>query len=253
MDELENLTAEERAELLEVRKQFPFYRSYKDVFTDLSNEESGTLLMALLEYQFSGIVPDFEQNRILSVCFKAMRGGLDAATDNYINQVIQNRKHGKLGGRPRKTNLVNLETNLNHDEPQRTNLNPKEKKGKDKVCEGKVCLDEQAASSTPKNDHQKSSPPKVESEEVKIYFPIPKVNKAFNEFLKARKDLKVKNTNRAVSLLVDKLNPFPPEAQYESITESIMNGWKGVFPKNGEKSGKGIEQTPFVDFIEDEE
>ncbi|MGL4546586.1 hypothetical protein [Eubacterium aggregans] len=57
----------------------------------------------------------------------------------------------------------------------------------------------------------------------------------------------------AIKVHEDKLNPFPPEAQYESITESIMNGWKGVFPKNGEKSGKGIEQNPFVDFIEDED
>ncbi|MGL4282696.1 hypothetical protein [Eubacterium aggregans] len=123
--------------------------------------------------------------------------------------------------------------------------------GKDRL--GKVTKEEPADSSVQKHEIPKPSPLKVESEEVEAYFTTPKVNKAFNEFLKTRKDLKVKNTDRAVKLLVDKLTPFPPDAQYEAITESIMNGWKGVFPQNGEKSGKGIEQNPFVDFIEGED
>lgn len=89
----------------------------------------------------------------------------------------------------------------------------------------------------PSKTKTKNKVEEVDIEVITDYFGNDKVNAAFNEFLKARKELKVKNTPRSVTMLVNKLKPYPPEVQYNAITESIMSGWRGIFPdkyKNGQ-------------------
>ena len=108
-------------------------------------------------------------------------------------------------------------------------------------------------SSTPKKPNSKK--PKKKIDEVDIskvadYFGNEKVNMAFNEFLKARKEIKgTKNTPRAVKLLIDELKPFDPEEQYRAITTSIMNSWKGVFPKHITGSGATGTGNEFLDIL----
>lgn len=66
---------------------------------------------------------------------------------------------------------------------------------------------------------------------------------SWNEFLTIRKTLKAQNTERAIKMLVNKLEEFeqrrPGDAQ-KSLNESILNSWKSVFPvkqQNEHKTG----------------
>ncbi len=103
-------------------------------------------------------------------------------------------------------------------------------------------------SPTPKKPKKKVE--EVDISEVADYFGNEKVNMAFNEFLKARKEIKgTKNTPNAVKLLISKLKPFNPEEQYNAITESIMSEWKGVFPKHGTGSGATGTGNEFLDIL----
>lgn len=75
------------------------------------------------------------------------------------------------------------------------------------------------------------------------YFDNHEVNALFLEFLELRKTLKCKNTDRAIKLLLDKLNAHDDQIKKQSLENAIMNSWKSVYPeskqsnKNQRKSG----------------
>lgn len=83
-----------------------------------------------------------------------------------------------------------------------------------------------------KESISKDIPKKVETK----YFESLKVNTIFNEFLELRKKLKAVNNDRAINTLINKLNNYDEETQYEMIEQSIVNSWKGIFELKNQKS-----------------
>lgn len=71
----------------------------------------------------------------------------------------------------------------------------------------------------------------------------PQLNELFMEFLDMRKKLKVNNTERAINLLKNKIIDFPDNIKIEIIGESIMNGWKGLFPDKFKKNQMSVTQS----------
>jgi len=63
-----------------------------------------------------------------------------------------------------------------------------------------------------------------------IYFIDSNVSNLFKEFLDLRISLKAKNTDRAIKLIMKKLEGLPKELQIEMLEQSIENSWKSVFP-----------------------
>ena len=70
----------------------------------------------------------------------------------------------------------------------------------------------------------------VNKQKAKAYFDDLDINNLFIEFLELRKSLKAKNTDRAISLILKKLEGLSKEAQKEMLEQSIENSWKSVFP-----------------------
>lgn len=70
----------------------------------------------------------------------------------------------------------------------------------------------------------------IDKNKENIYFENSQINELFLEFLKSRKELKAKNTERAVSLLINELNKHSDEEKIKMIENSLMNSWKSVFP-----------------------
>ena len=64
----------------------------------------------------------------------------------------------------------------------------------------------------------------------KVYFASIELNNLFLEFLDLRLKLKCKNTDKAITLLVNELNKYDDNTKIEMINESIMNSWKSVYP-----------------------
>ena len=67
------------------------------------------------------------------------------------------------------------------------------------------------------------------------YFDDKELNDLFNEFLDLRVKLKAKNTDRAITLLLNELNKWDKETQMEMINNSIMSSWKSVYPLKNSK------------------
>lgn len=71
---------------------------------------------------------------------------------------------------------------------------------------------------------------------IDTYFSSGELNVLFEEFLAMRKELKAKNTDRAIKLLVSELNKFDDVAKKKMIEQSIMNSWKSVYPLKNNKN-----------------
>lgn len=63
----------------------------------------------------------------------------------------------------------------------------------------------------------------------KKYFENEEVNNIFIEFLQLRKKLRVVNTDRAINLLINKLNKYDDNIKIKMLEQSIMNSWKSVY------------------------
>jgi len=78
---------------------------------------------------------------------------------------------------------------------------------------------------------------KKKKKEPKVYSDDPELNQALLSFIEYRKGIKKPMTDRAVSLLISKLNDMSPliTDQVEILNQSIVNGWQGVFPLKDQK------------------
>ena len=74
-----------------------------------------------------------------------------------------------------------------------------------------------------------------------IYSDVPELNEAIIAFIDYRKSIKKPMSDRAITLLLGKLNKMSNsvQEQIEILNQSILNGWQGIFPlKNDSGTGK---------------
>ena len=67
------------------------------------------------------------------------------------------------------------------------------------------------------------------------------MNKAFNDFIAMRKDIKKPMSDRAIELAIsklDKLSGGDTEVAIEIVNQSILNGWQGFYELKEKKSIK---------------
>ena len=113
----------------------------------------------------------------------------------------------------------------------------------------------------PVKDHKKTTdrPLKDTNKNVKnekniykdnTYSDDPELNKAILDFIEYRKKIKSPMTPRAIELLLSKLNKLSPDkaTQIKIINQSILNGWKGVFPLKGESKEQAKASNKFNQF-----
>ena len=78
----------------------------------------------------------------------------------------------------------------------------------------------------------KSNIKKINKKEINKennYFENAEINSLFTEFLELRKKLKAVNSDRAIKMLINKLNKYDDEVKREMIERSILNSWKDVY------------------------
>lgn len=74
-----------------------------------------------------------------------------------------------------------------------------------------------------------------------IYSDVPDLNEAIIAFIDYRKSMKKPMSDRAITLLLGKLNKMSNsvQEQIDILNQSILNGWQGIFPlKNDSGTGR---------------
>lgn len=83
---------------------FCCYHSYARKLAKLSDQEVGRLFRALLEYSEHGECPELAGRE--SVAFDFISDDIDRAKEAYREKCAKNSQKGKLGGRPKKQELI---------------------------------------------------------------------------------------------------------------------------------------------------
>lgn len=78
------------------------------------------------------------------------------------------------------------------------------------------------------------------------------LKKAYREFIKMRKQMKSPMTDRAIALLINKLDKMTTdkEMQISILNQSILNGWKSVYPLKDDSLTKRQDNTSSNIFTE---
>lgn len=99
--------------------------------------------------------------------------------------------------------------------------------------------EQQMTNNRPTDDQQpttnkKNKNVKKDKNDINTYCENPLLNDAIVEFVKYRKSIKKPMTDKAISLMIGKLNKMTSDVgeQIEILNQSILNGWQGIFPLN---------------------
>lgn len=185
---------------------------YLKIFTDfaesiepLSDAECGRLFRAMLKYASSGAAPEFSGNERFIWPTAKLHIDREAA---FLHK---QRTNGAKGGRPKKP----TETQDNPAKPTETQKSHKDKE----------------------KDKEKKDISSLRSEIS--YVADPELNAAILDFVAYRKAAKKPMTDRAISMLLTKLDSMANTTaeKVAILQQSIFRGWTGVFPIKREQSG----------------
>lgn len=212
---------------------FVFYTEYREHLSMLPPEQVGELMFALMDYQETGEVPDLPKGSALAMCFSFIKARMDKDNSKYEEKCERNRSNGKKGGRPTK------ET----DNPE-TEENPNKPKKADNDNEYDNDSDNEEYIHTPTKAHAcahaEVEKPRKKSEPVK-YSDDPELNDAIVEFIKFRKGIKKPMSDRAITLMMNKLESLSHDKheQVQILNQSIMQGWTGLYALKDDGKSRG--------------
>ena len=232
---------------------FVFYTEYREHLSMLPPEQVGELMFALMDYQETGEVPDLPKGSALAMCFSFIKARMDKDNSKYEEKCERNRSNGKKGGRPTKE-TDNSETEENPNKPNgftenrtvisETEENPTEPKKADNDNEYDNDSDNEEYIHTPTKAracaHAEVEKPRKKSEPVK-YSDDPELNDAIAEFVKFRKGIKKPMSDRAITLMMNKLESLSHDKheQVQILNQSIMQGWTGLYALKDDGKSRG--------------
>lgn len=235
------------------KKSFVFYTEYREHLEMLPPEQIGELMLALIDYQETGEVPDLPKGSALAMCFSFIKKRMDKDNIKYEEKCERNKENGKKGGRPAKEPVIE-ETDNNPKKPngfsknrtviEETDNNPTEPRKADNDNEydndcDNDCDNEEYIHTPEKicaNAHTKKAVKSPKKPEPVVYSDVPELDEAIHEFIKFRKGMKKPMSDRAVTLMMNKLETLSHDKyeQVQILNQSIMQGWTGVYELKGE-------------------
>lgn len=176
----------------------------------LSDAEKGRLFIAILEYARSGQILDIGGRE--SILFPAFKAAIDR--DAEISAI--NSSNGAKGGRGNKAKKAN-ESDLKRTKANESDLKPT------------------------KTEDIRQKTEDIRHKTKTEYSTSVALNDAILSFIEFRKKSGKPMTDKAVDLMLKKLNGFSDseEEQIEILNQSILNGWTGIYELKKGGDGRG--------------
>lgn len=170
-----------------------------DTLKDLSFEDKGKILECIFEYERIRSIP-FDWN--IKIIFWFLKNRIDADRKEYEAKCIKNKE-------------ISVEYWKNKTKPN----------GIQTVSKGNQ-------STSNSNSNSNSNIYNNIIKEQKVFFQNIEVNKIFIDYLEMRKNkwTKFKPTERAIELLIKKLNTYKDEVKIQMLEKSIINWRTDVYP-----------------------
>lgn len=224
-----------------MKKSFVLYTDYLEHIEELSDEQAGRLLLAIMYYQSGKELP--EMDAVTKMAFSFIRCQLDKDSQKYAEISERRREAGKMGGRPTANGFL-------------------EKQTKAKKANG--FLGKQTKAKKPDNDNDNVNDNDNDNDinkkisakaDTKKVFEDESLNRAFGDYVEMRKAMKKPMTEKAKDLAVRKLKklaaiPFTDELDVSTavkvLEQSIERSWIGLFPLKEEQEVKVNESESSV-------
>lgn len=202
-----------------MRDGFIFYESFRDAMKELPAESQLLIYNSIADYALYDIEPDFGNDGTARGFFKLVRPQIDAN--------IRKRENGARGGRPTNSDP----TDITEAEPKANLDGTKAEPSKNQdITEAEPKANAKAKGKAKGNGNAKG---KGAGAPLELIDPL--LSASIREFKAFRVKLKKPMTERAVSMLITKLNKLAPgniELQIAIINQSIYKGWQDVYELN---------------------
>ena len=203
------------------RESFVFYRSFYEAIRRQPKKVQADIYNAIADYALNGTEPTDSPDAVVSI-FLLVKPQIDANNIRY--------EVGKKGGRPKKNKTNGFENN----EKTKTD-------GFENTCENDSFEKPNVNENVNENVNAASARKRTPKREPVVYYPLDeKLNQAVVDFIAFRKTIKAPMTDKAVELMMGKLDGMTEDnnEKIAILQQSIVNGWKGIFPLKDEKTGK---------------
>jgi len=207
----------------EDKKSFVLYADYSEHVALLSDEEAGMLFKAIFAYVKGE--KNIKLSPIVSMAFSFIKAQLDRDMGKWEEIRKKRAIAGSLGG--------------------------KAKGNKQKVAkQANAISDKQKVAKQAVTDNGTEYVNVTDNGKCNTYFSHPGINQAFLDFIEMRKQIKKPMTERAITLMVNKLEKMTSDTneQIEILNQSVLNGWQGIFPLKEQKEQVFTKKPKFNDF-----
>lgn len=210
------------------KNSFILYTDYLTHINQLSNEQAGLLLKAIMSTVAGCDTPDMDALTTLAYSF--IMQDIEHNNEKYAEMVKARSEAGKKGASVR----------WNGKNGKAKNRNGKNDKAKNR--NGKNALYDNDNDNVNDNENDNGNDNNLNNTECCVkekvkkekYYPNdPELDKAFCDFVEMRKKIKAPlSTERAIALSMNKLQKLSGgdnDLAIEILNQSIMNSWKGLF------------------------
>ena len=207
------------------RDSFVLFTEQKEIFDILTDEEAGKLIKAIYHYVDTREVIKLDDK--LQIAMIMIKQSIDKNFKKWEETKEKRSNAGKKGMNSRWGNCEHEDTTKDNNV---INVITNDNKNNN-VMETITNITDNVNVNV--NDNVNVN--KKEKIKKEKYFSNEEVNRLFLEYLELRKSMKIKNTDRAVALLTNKLNPYSDEIKKQMLEESIEKSWRSVYPPKNAK------------------
>ena len=226
---------------------FVFYRSFAEALKELPAEEYKEIMTAIADYALDGVMPE-NLSPTCKCAFILCKPQIDAN--------LAKREAGKRGGEAKQTaaneSKAGAEAKQIEAEPKQSEAPCKQNEAEPKQSEADGKHSE-ANVNVNANANVKEKPSKEGKKKNAELFGLddPALLAAVKDYERHRQKIKAPLTERALDLALKKLEEMAPGNTAEKIkiiNQSILNGWKGLFPLKDEPvKAKGMTRDEDLD------
>ena len=204
-----------------MKESFILYNSFYEPIKTLKNEQLGKLFRAIFNYTIN---KEITQDDEILVAFMFIKNQLDLDENKWQEERNKRSEAGKKG----------MESRWNNKNKSVITVSNKNKSVINAITK--------ITDNVNVNENVNVNVIKKEKMLEKKYFENLQANSLFLEFLDLRTKLKCKNTDRAITLLINKLNEYDDTTKIEMLNNAIMNSWKSVYPIKEFKENKKTDE-----------
>ena len=157
----------------EGKKGFIMFLSFADIIQELTDEEAGRLLKAIMQHE-GGEEVDLGNDRLLKVAYTAITADIDRQDEKWEKTRYARSEAGKLGGAPKgnknasKNNQEQTETNKNKQNKQEQTETNKNKQKQTETNKNKQNKQEQTETNKNKQKQTETNKNKQNKHEVEV-------------------------------------------------------------------------------------